>query len=159
RATNNGDELPPPHGAYAKAKDHGLSIAGVGVGRWRASQQKGRPMTTTSPSASRSALEFLAGVGALTTALKNMRSHLSSLARRTNATMRPLPLAAVLALLAGAAIAQQQTSRNERGQITGSSSTSGNVTTFRDRSGRMTGTAERMRDGSVQYRDAMGRLT
>jgi YD repeat-containing protein len=40
----------------------------------------------------------------------------------------------------------KQTFRNERGQITGSSSTSGNVTTFRDRSGRMTGTAERMRD-------------
>jgi YD repeat-containing protein len=54
---------------------------------------------------------------------------------------------------------KQQTFRNERGQITGSSSTSGNVTTFRDRSGRMTGTAERMRDGSVRYRDAMGRHT
>jgi YD repeat-containing protein len=64
-----------------------------------------------------------------------------------------------LALLAGPAAAQQQTFRNERGQITGSSSTSGNVTTFRDRSGRMTGTAERMRDGSVQYRDAIGRVT
>src|SRR5215510_4096870 len=68
--------------------------------------------------------------------------------------MRTLTLAAVLTLLAGATVAQQQTFRNERGQITGSSSTSGNVTTFRDRSGRMTGTAERMRDGSVQYRDA-----
>jgi hypothetical protein len=38
RATNNGDEFPPPHGAYPKAKDHGRSIAGVGVGQWRASQ-------------------------------------------------------------------------------------------------------------------------
>ena len=72
--------------------------------------------------------------------------------------MRTLTLAAVLALLAVPAVVQHQTFRNERGQITGSSSTSGNVTTFRDRSGRMTGTAERMRDGSVQYRDA-GRLT
>src|SRR5262249_45260135 len=27
------DELPPPHGAYPKAKDHGRSIAGVGGGR------------------------------------------------------------------------------------------------------------------------------
>ena len=63
--------------------------------------------------------------------------------------MRTLTLAAVLALLAGPAVAQQQTFRNERGQITGSSSTGGNVTTFRDRSGRMTGTAERMRDGGV----------
>ena len=73
--------------------------------------------------------------------------------------MRTITLAAVLALLAGPAVAQQQTYRNERGQITGTASTSGNVTTFRDRSGRMTGTAERQRDGSVQYRDAMGRLT
>src|SRR5262249_4519782 len=45
RATGQPDELPPPHGAYPKAKDHGRSIAGVGVGQWRASQQKGRPMT------------------------------------------------------------------------------------------------------------------
>src|SRR5262249_60806941 len=34
------DKVPPPHGAYPKAKDHGRSIAGVGVGQWRASQQK-----------------------------------------------------------------------------------------------------------------------
>src|SRR5262249_9089355 len=32
------DEFPPPHGAYPKAKDHGRTIAGLGVGRWRASQ-------------------------------------------------------------------------------------------------------------------------
>src|SRR5262249_36838528 len=38
RATNNDDEFPPPHGAYPKAKDHGRSIAGVGVGQCRASQ-------------------------------------------------------------------------------------------------------------------------
>jgi YD repeat-containing protein len=56
--------------------------------------------------------------------------------------MRTITLAAVLALLAGAAATQPSTTfHNERGQITGSSSTSGNVTTFRDRSGRMTGTA------------------
>jgi YD repeat-containing protein len=67
--------------------------------------------------------------------------------------LRRVVIAAVLALLAGPAVAQQQTFRNERGQITGSSSTSGNITTFRDRSGRLSGTAERMRDGSVQYRD------
>ena len=99
-------------------------------------------------------MEFLASVDALTSALKNMRSHLSSLARRAN--VRTITLAAVLTLLAGPDVAQQQ---NERGQITGTASTSGNVTTFRDRSGRMTGTAEGQRDGSVQYRDAMGRLT
>src|SRR6516164_5423433 len=33
----------PPHGAYPKAKEHRVSIAGVGVGQWRASQQKGQP--------------------------------------------------------------------------------------------------------------------
>src|SRR5215831_19606214 len=33
-----GDEIATPHGAYPKAKDHGRSIAGVGVGQWRGSQ-------------------------------------------------------------------------------------------------------------------------
>jgi len=69
------------------------------------------------------------------------------------------PIAAALALLAGSAVAQQQTYRNELGQITGTASTSGSITTYRDAQGRLTGTAERQRDGSVQYRDAMGRLT
>jgi YD repeat-containing protein len=74
--------------------------------------------------------------------------------------MSTITIAAVLVLLAGAALAEPtQLFYNERGQIIGSSSTSGNVTTFRDRSGRITGTAERMRDDSVRYRDAMGRLT
>src|SRR5215471_7575451 len=44
-AADKCDEFPPPHGAYPKAKDHGRSIAGVGVDQWRASQQKGRPLT------------------------------------------------------------------------------------------------------------------
>jgi hypothetical protein len=48
---------------------------------------------------------------------------------------------------------------NERGQIAGSASTSGSVTTFRDRSGRMIGTAERMRDGTTIFRDGQGRMT
>ena len=72
--------------------------------------------------------------------------------RPVERTMRTITLAAMLALLAGPAVAQQQTFRNERGQITGSASTSGNVTTYRDRQGRISGTAERQRDGSVQYR-------
>src|SRR5262245_46870681 len=73
---------------------------------------------------------------------------------RRKGQMRTITIAAVLVLLAGAADAEPtQLFCNDRGQITGSSSTSGNVTTFRDRLGRMTGTAERMRDGSVQYRD------
>src|SRR5262249_54080354 len=38
------DEVPPPHGAYPKAKDQGRSIAGFGVGQWRASQFKALPL-------------------------------------------------------------------------------------------------------------------
>src|SRR5262249_41924489 len=30
-AADKCDEVPPPHGAYPKAKDHGLSIAGLGA--------------------------------------------------------------------------------------------------------------------------------
>jgi hypothetical protein len=48
---------------------------------------------------------------------------------------------------------------NERGQITGSASTSDNVTTFRDRSGPDDGTAERQRDGTTLFRDSQGKLT
>src|SRR5262245_16564981 len=33
RAADKADEVPPPHGAYPKAKDHGLSIAGQAVHR------------------------------------------------------------------------------------------------------------------------------
>src|SRR5262249_45701440 len=73
--------------------------------------------------------------------------------------MRTITLAAVMALLAGPAVAQQQPFYNERGQITRSASTTGHVTTFRDRSGRMTGTAERMRDGTTLFRDSQGRMT
>src|SRR5262245_33963052 len=61
-AADKCDEFPPPHGADPKVKDHGRSIAGLEVGQWRASQSKGRPMTTQRHPASRSALEFLAGV-------------------------------------------------------------------------------------------------
>ena len=39
-AADKCDEVPPPHGAYPKAKDHGPSIADVRAVRGRASQQK-----------------------------------------------------------------------------------------------------------------------
>ena len=45
------------------------------------------------------------------------------------------------------------------GRMTGTASTSGNVTTFRDAMGRMTGTATRLPDGRTEFRDAQGRLT
>jgi hypothetical protein len=74
--------------------------------------------------------------------------------------MRTIMIAGVLVLLAGAAAAEPtQLFYNERGQITGSSSTSGNVTTFRDRTGKMTGTAERQSNGTTIFRDGQGRLT
>jgi YD repeat-containing protein len=75
-------------------------------------------------------------------------------------TPRSLRLDQPVALLSTSAAAQPATTfRNERGQITGTASTSGSVTTFRDSAGRVTSTAGRMRDGSIQYRDTMGRLT
>src|SRR5215813_1980417 len=41
-AADKCDEVPPPHGAYPKAKDHGPSIAGLGVGSGR-HHSKGGP--------------------------------------------------------------------------------------------------------------------
>ena len=74
--------------------------------------------------------------------------------------MRRITLTVVPALLAGATAAEPtQLFYNESGQITGAASTNGSITTYRDAQGRLIGTAERQRDGSVQNRDAMGRLT
>src|SRR5262245_33063593 len=62
-----------------------------------------------------------------------------------------ITIAAVLLLLTGAASAEPSTLfYNTHGQITGSASTSGNVTMFRDRQGRMSGTAERQSNGRLQ---------
>jgi|SRR5262249_26501121 len=86
---------------------------------------------------------------------KNRANECEPMSDHKEMAMRAITLAAVLALLMGPTVAQQQTYRNERGQITGTASTSGSITTYRDAQG---GTAERQHDGSVQYRDAMGRL-
>jgi hypothetical protein len=43
-ATEKGDEFPPPHGAYPKAKDHGLSTAGPGAGSGPWHQSKIAPL-------------------------------------------------------------------------------------------------------------------
>src|SRR5262249_41368756 len=45
RAAEKCDEFPPPHGAYPKAKDHGQSIAGLGVlsGAHRNKKRRGAP--------------------------------------------------------------------------------------------------------------------
>jgi hypothetical protein len=37
-AADKCDEFSPPHGAYPTANDHRRSIAGLGVGQWRALQ-------------------------------------------------------------------------------------------------------------------------
>jgi len=74
--------------------------------------------------------------------------------------MRTITLAAVLALLAGPAVAQPSTIfYDAQGRIRGTASTSGNVTTFRDRSDKMTGTAERQRNGTTLFRDGQSKLT
>ena len=60
---------------------------------------------------------------------KNRANEYEPMSDHKERAMRAIALAAVLALLVGPAVAQQQqTFRNERGQITGSASTSGNVT-------------------------------
>jgi YD repeat-containing protein len=72
--------------------------------------------------------------------------------------MRTLIASTLLAvLLAGPALAQKTTIINDRGQLTGTASTSGNTTTYRDWAGREIGSAQRQPDGRVQYRDRMGR--
>jgi hypothetical protein len=45
--TEKGDEFPPPHGAYPKAKDHGLSIAGPGAGSGPGIKAKSLPYLLT----------------------------------------------------------------------------------------------------------------
>jgi hypothetical protein len=68
----------------------------------------------------------------------------------------------VALLLASPAIAADDSNRtfyDAMGRMSGTASTSGNVTTFRDAMGRMTGTATRLPDGRTEFRDARGRLT
>jgi YD repeat-containing protein len=68
--------------------------------------------------------------------------------------------AAILLVLATAASAQQTTFRDASGRITGTVSTDSNGTkTFRDGSGRTTGTATRDSNGTTTFRDASGRTT
>jgi hypothetical protein len=64
-----------------------------------------------------------------------------------------LLLALLLAFTVVVAQAQTSTFTNEKGQLTGTSSTSGNVTTYRDRMGRRIGTAEKLSNGAAIFRD------
>ena len=60
----------------------------------------------------------------------------------------------------GMAQAQQTTFRDASGRTTGTASTDSNGTkTFRDASGRTTGTATTNSNGTITFRDASGRTT
>src|SRR5262249_59501382 len=48
-AAEERDEVAPPHGSYPKAKDHGLSIAGLGAGSGPCITAKAGPYLLTHP--------------------------------------------------------------------------------------------------------------
>ena len=63
-------------------------------------------------------------------------------------------------MLVGTANAQETTFRDSSGRTTGTATRDSNGTvTFRDGSGRTTGTATRDSNGTTTYRDASGRTT
>ena len=71
-----------------------------------------------------------------------------------------LGAAIVILMIATAYAEPSATYRDASGRMTGTSSTNANgTTTFRDDSGRMTGTAERTGNGTIQFRDGSGRMT
>jgi YD repeat-containing protein len=75
--------------------------------------------------------------------------------------LRGIALAAamVAVLLPWPAATQAQTFRDASGRITGTASRDANGTvTYRDGSGRMTGTATRDANGTTTFRDASGRI-
>src|SRR5262249_24746752 len=70
-----------------------------------------------------------------------------------------IPLAILLAFVT-AASAQQTTFRDGSGRITGTVTTDSNgQRTFRDSSGRITGTANTDANGTITLRDGAGRMT
>jgi YD repeat-containing protein len=71
-----------------------------------------------------------------------------------------LAVAIVAVLLPRPAATQTETFRDASGRITGTASRDANGTvTYRDGSGRMTGTATRDANGTRTFRDASGRVT
>ena len=75
--------------------------------------------------------------------------------------MKTLTIAALtLAMITTASAQNQTTYRDASGRITGTVSTDSNGTkTFRDGSGRTTGTTTRDSNGTTTFRDAEGRTT
>jgi YD repeat-containing protein len=81
-------------------------------------------------------------------------------AARSGAAMSALTIALLLASTVLAAAQNQTTFRDASGRITGTVSTDANGTkTFRDGSGRTTSTATRDSNGTTTFRDAGGRTT
>ena len=78
-----------------------------------------------------------------------------------NETMKTITIAALTLAMITAASAQNQTTfRDASGRTTGTVTTDSNGTrTFRDGSGRTTGTATRDSNGTTTFRDASGRTT
>jgi YD repeat-containing protein len=74
--------------------------------------------------------------------------------------MRPVALLAAILLAFTTVASAQTTFRDASGRITGTTSTDSNGTqTFRDSSGRMTGTATRDSNGATTFRDSSGQMT
>src|SRR5262245_62948094 len=80
---------------------------------------------------------------------------------KENEAMKTLTIAALTLAMVTAASAQNQTTfRDASGRTTGTVTTDSNGTkTFRDASGRTTGTATRDSNGTTTFRDASGRTT
>jgi YD repeat-containing protein len=75
--------------------------------------------------------------------------------------LRTITAAFMLCALGGSAQAQQPTTfRDASGRLTGTAVNNGDgSTSFRDAAGRLTGTATRNGDGTTSFRDSSGRLT
>jgi YD repeat-containing protein len=72
-----------------------------------------------------------------------------------------VPMVALLPL-ARQATAADDTNRtfyDASGRVTGTASTSGGTTTYRDAMGRTTGSATRLPDGRTEFRNSRGRVT
>jgi hypothetical protein len=70
-----------------------------------------------------------------------------------------LALVMLAAVAAPAAAQNQRTFYNEKGQTTGTATTSGNTTTFRNERGQTTGTATTDSGGTTTFRNSLGQTT
>jgi hypothetical protein len=75
------------------------------------------------------------------------------------AIWQALALIAAISLACTNARAQQTTFRDSSGRTTGTAATTGNTTTYRDADGRTIGTGTTDSSGTTTFRDAGGRTT